>query len=106
MERFSKKKENKEFDTRATIRIKDPLPQKIVNIRYRKQQVLSNAIMNPVEDNTFPKYFLPRTGSMLISKNEPPIAKKRKKEEGDKFFECDFYSYNIFVKIFFCVYFY
>ena len=79
MDRFSKKKENKEFDTRATIKIKDPLPQKIVNIRYRKQQVLSNAIMNPVEDNTFPKYFLPRTGSMLISKNEPPVAKKKKR---------------------------
>ena len=75
----SKKKENKEFDTRATLRIKDPLPQKIVNIRYRKQQALSNAIMNPMEDNTFPKYFLPRTGSMLISKNEPPVAKKKKR---------------------------
>ena len=79
MDRFSKKKENREFDTKATIRIKDPLPQKIINIRYKKQQALSNAIMNPVEDNTFPKYFLPRTGSMLISKNEPPIAKKKKK---------------------------
>ena len=79
MNRFSKKKENKETETRNTIRIKDPLPQKIVNLRYKKQQVLSNALMNPVIDNTFPKYFLPRTGSLLISKNEPPAAKKKKK---------------------------
>ena len=78
MERFSKKKENREFETRSTIRIKDPLPQRIINIRYKKQQVLSSAIMNP-EENSFPKYFLPRTGSMLISKNEPPVAKKKKK---------------------------
>ena len=79
MDRFSKKKENKEFDTRATIRVKDPLPQKIVNLRYKKQQVLSNALVNPVDDNTFPEFFLPRTGSMLISKNEPPAAKKKKR---------------------------
>ena len=34
--------------------------------------------MNP-EEKTFPRYFLPRTGISLISKNEPPIAKKKKR---------------------------
>ena len=80
MNRLSRKKEFKEEDnSRASIKIKDPFHQKITNIRYRKQKVLSSALMNPNESNTFPKYFLPRTGTTLISKNEPPAAKKKKR---------------------------
>ena len=79
MERFNKKNEEKEVENvRSTIRIKEPLPEKIPNIRYKTQKVLSTALMNP-EEKTFPRYFLPRTGISLISKNEPPIAKKKKR---------------------------
>ena len=35
--------------------------------------------MNPNEESTFPRYFLPRTGTTLISKNEPPVAGKKKR---------------------------
>ena len=75
--RLSKKKETTE-DVRNTIRIKDPFLKKISNIKYRKQKVLSSALMNPDEENHFPRYFLPRTANSLISKNEPPAAKKKK----------------------------
>ena len=35
--------------------------------------------MNPEIDNTFPSFFLPKTGWSLISKNEPVVAKKKKR---------------------------
>ena len=44
-----------------------------------RQKVLSSALMNPNEESTFPRYFLPRTGTTLISKNEPPVAGKKKR---------------------------
>ena len=79
IDRLNKKKENKEDENKVAMKFKDPLVQKIYNIRYRRQKVLSNALMNPNEGNTFPRYFLPRTGSSLISKNEPPPARKKKR---------------------------
>ena len=79
IDRLNKKKENKEDENRIAMKFKDPLVQKINNIRYRRQKVLGNALMNPSEDNTFPRYFLPRTANSLISKNEPPPARKKKR---------------------------
>ena len=79
MERLNKKKDIIEEENKIAIKFKDPLAQKISNIRYRKQKVLSNALMNPNEEHSFPRYFLPRTGSSLISKNEPPPARKKKR---------------------------
>ena len=77
--RLSKKKETNE-DVRSTIRIKDkdPFLKKISSVKYRKQKVLSSALMNPDEENVYPRLFFPRTANSLISKNEPPAAKKKK----------------------------
>ena len=41
---------------------------KINAIKERKQISLSNAILNPNESNTFSKYYLPRSGSLLLSR--------------------------------------
>ena len=65
-------------DEKNSTKIKDNFTKRINNIRYKKQKDLSNAIMNPEIDNTFPSCFLPKTGWSLISKNEPVVAKKKK----------------------------
>ena len=41
---------------------------KIKVAKERKQISLSNAILNPNESNTFSKYYLPRSGSLLLSR--------------------------------------
>ena len=80
IERLNKKKEIKEEENKIPTKFKDPLEQKIQNMRYRRQKLLSNALINPNEGYTFPRYFLPRTGSSLISKNElPPPGKKKRR---------------------------
>ena len=43
-----------------------------------KQQNLMNAILNPNEDNSFPSYYLPKSGSTLLSKIEINTQKKKK----------------------------
>ena len=54
---------------------------KINNIKFKKQKVLINAIMNPNEDNNFPNYFLPKTGENLLSKIDSNIPKKKKNKK-------------------------
>ena len=76
MDRIRKRKEKE--DEKNSTKIKDNFTKRINNIRYKKQKDLSNAIMNPEIDNTFPSCFLPKTGWSLISKNEPVVAKKKK----------------------------
>ena len=74
-----KKDFREEENNRTSVKLKDPFPQKILNMRYKKQKALSSALMNPIVDNSYPRYFLPRAGTSLISKNEPPVAKKKKR---------------------------
>ena len=63
---------------------KDCLINKINNIKFKKQKVLINAIMNPNEDNTFPNYYLPKTGESLLSKIESNVTKKKKNKNKNK----------------------
>ena len=49
------------------------------NIRMRKQNSLLNAMINPKDEFRYSQYFLPRTGSMLLSRKEDPKANKKKK---------------------------
>ena len=59
----SNKKESKEMSEDKI------LFKKRINIfNNKKQNILSNAILNPNESNTFSKYYLPRTGSLLLSR--------------------------------------
>ena len=78
MNRISKRNKEKE-DEKSNTKIKDNFEKRINNIRYQKQKDLSSAIMNPEIDNTYPSCFLPKTGWSLISKNEPVVAKKKKR---------------------------
>ena len=48
------------------------------NIRIKKQNSLLNAIINPKDGFRYSQYFLPRTGSMLLSRIEDPKVKKKK----------------------------
>ena len=50
----------------------------IKNIRIKKQNSLLNAMINPNDEFGYSRYFLPRTGSMLLSRIEEPKAKKKK----------------------------
>ena len=80
MNRLSKKKDIREDEKKNTgFKLRYNYSQKENNIRYKRQKVLSSALMNPNEESTFPRYFLPRTGTTLISKNEPPVAGKKKR---------------------------
>ena len=80
MNRLSKKKDIREDEKKNTgFKLRYNYSQKENNIRYMRQKVLSSALMNPNEESTFPRYFLPRTGTTLISKNEPPVAGKKKR---------------------------
>ena len=45
----------------------------------RKQNSLLNAMINPKDEFRYSQYFLPRTGSMLLSRKEDPKANKKKK---------------------------
>ena len=60
---------------------KDPLVYKIN--KSKKQKILINAIMNPNEDNTFPKYYLPKSGTNLLSKSEISFEKKKKNKHNN-----------------------
>ena len=70
---INNKKESKEIKNNKK-ESKDILEDKIlfqkrINIKKeKKQNILSNAILNPNESNTFSKYYLPRTGSLLLSR--------------------------------------
>ncbi len=80
MNRLNKKKDIREDEKKNTgFKLRYNYSQKENNIRYKRQKVLSSALMNPNEESTFPRYFLPRTGTTLISKNEPPVAGKKKR---------------------------
>ena len=48
------------------------------NIRFRKQNSLFSAMINPIEGFKYSQYFLPRSGSMLLSRNEEQKKKKKK----------------------------
>ena len=48
------------------------------NIRMQKQNSLLDAMINPKDGFRYSQYFLPRSGSMLLSRNEEPKAKKKK----------------------------
>ena len=48
------------------------------NIRIKKQNSLLNAMINPKDEFGYSKYFLPRSGSMLLSRIEEPKNKKKK----------------------------
>ena len=53
------------------------------NIRLIKQNSLENALINPNEQNIYPRYFLPRSGSMLLKRrtlNEKKGKSKKKKK--------------------------
>ena len=49
--------------------------------KIKKQKILINAILNPNEDNTFPKYYLPKPGENLLSKIEINTTKKKNKKK-------------------------
>ena len=48
------------------------------NIRMQKQNSLLDAMINPKDGFRYSQYFLPRSGSMLLSRNEEPKTKKKK----------------------------
>ena len=53
-----------------------------INLRQRKQNSLLDAMVNPIEQSSYPKYFLPRSGSMLLNRktvNEKKGKSKKKK---------------------------
>ena len=57
--------------------------RRILNIRQKKQNSLIKAMLNPIEDSCYPRYFLPKSGSMLLKRNEQN-AKKIKKGKRKK----------------------
>ena len=50
----------------------------IKNIKIKKQNSLLNAMINPNDEFGYSRYFLPRTGSMLLSRIEESKTKKKK----------------------------
>ena len=50
------------------------------NIRMRKQNSILNAMINPKDEFRYSQYFLPRTGSMLLSRKEEAKTNKKKKQ--------------------------
>ena len=48
------------------------------NLRFKKQNSLFNAMINPIEGFKYSQYYLPRSGSMLLSRNEEQKKKKKK----------------------------
>ena len=59
----------------------DALENKINHIKYQKQNNLMNAIINPNENNSFPTYYLPKTGKDLLSRIENIAPKKKKNKK-------------------------
>ena len=54
-----------------------------INIKQRKHNSLLSAMINPIEESLYPKYFLPRSGSMLLKRktlNEKKGKGKKKKK--------------------------
>ena len=54
-----------------------------INIKQEKQNSLEYALINPIEQNLYPRYFLPRSGSMLL-KRRTLIEKKGKGKKKKK----------------------
>ena len=52
--------------------------------KIKRQKILINAIMNPYENNSFPKYYLPKSGSDLLSKKEKQIIKNNNNNNNNK----------------------
>ena len=50
----------------------------IKNIKLRKEKSLLNAMVNPNDNTTYSRFFLPRSGSMLLSRTENQNAMKKK----------------------------
>ena len=53
-----------------------------INLRERKQNSLVSAMINPIEESLYPRYFLPRSGSMLLKRkvqNDKKTKSKKKK---------------------------
>lgn len=53
------------------------------NIKIIKQNSLLKAMVNPIDESTYPQYFLPRTGSLLLRRTGDnfKIGKKKKKKK-------------------------
>ena len=54
------------------------------NIKYRKQNSLLNAMVNPIEMSSYPQYFLPRSGSMLLKRKDQGTKKGKKNKKKKK----------------------
>ena len=54
-----------------------------INIKIKKQNSLLKAMVNPIDESTYPQYFLPRTGSLLLRRTGDnfKIGKKKKKKK-------------------------
>lgn len=63
----------------ASLNNKSDIFQNIGHLRFKNQKSLLNAIINPNEDSNYSQYFLPHSGSKLLSRLEP--IKKKKKEK-------------------------
>ena len=51
------------------------------NLNQRKQNSLEYAMVNPIEQNLYPRYFLPRSGSMLLKRKAPNEKKGKGKKK-------------------------
>ena len=49
----------------------------VKNIKLRKEKSLLNAMINPNDNITYSRFFLPRSGSMLLSRKENQNTKKK-----------------------------
>ena len=61
-------------------KIKDAFIYKINHSKYKKQKILMNAIVNPNEQNTFPKLYLPKGGNLLSKIEIKPLKKSKYKK--------------------------
>ena len=78
----NKMSKNKEIITKKNNNLSDEnrgiYKRRISSIRQKKQNSLINAMLNPIEDFCFPRYFLPRSGSTLLKRNDQNIKKTKK----------------------------
>ena len=51
------------------------------SVKYLKQNSLLNAMVNPIEIYSYPQYFLPRSGSMLLKRKEQGTKKGKKNKK-------------------------
>ena len=79
---FKKIVKNKENTNKKNINLNEEnkgiFNRRKINIIQRKQNSLINAMINPIEDLSYPRYFLPRSGSLLLKRNEQNIKKNKR----------------------------